>query len=135
MTLYLFEQLRDKLKISQKDELHMIKMALMHDTGELVDLPHEYKEKCPEMRELSDKMELVEVERLLGEKYKNILAEYNENNSLAACIVEIGDVATVDAGLGVTAFCAMVVLTMFAANSFDTRLIWDNYKDNVKNED
>lgn len=48
--------------------------------------------------------------------------------SLLVAIVEIGDVATVDAGLGVTAFCAMVVLTMFAANSFDTRLIWDNFK-------
>jgi len=47
--------------------------------------------------------------------------------SLLVAIVEIGDVATVDAGLGITAFCAMVVLTMFAANSFDTRLIWDNF--------
>ena len=46
--------------------------------------------------------------------------------SLLVALVDIGDIASVDAGLGVTAFCAMVIITMFAANSFDTRLIWDN---------
>ena len=46
--------------------------------------------------------------------------------SLLVAIVEIGDIATVDAGLGVTAFCSVVILTMFAANSFDSRLIWDD---------
>ncbi len=48
--------------------------------------------------------------------------------SLLVVIVEIGVIATVDAGLGVTAFCAVVILTMFAANSFDSRLIWDDIK-------
>lgn len=46
--------------------------------------------------------------------------------SLLVALVEIGEIASVDAGLGVTAFCSMVILTMFAANSFDSRLIWDN---------
>ncbi len=40
-------------------------------------------------------------------------------------LVNIGGIATVNAGLGITAFCLMVILTMLAANSFDTRLIWD----------
>ena len=57
--------------------------------------------------------------------------------SLLVALVEIGDIATVDAGLGVTAFCAMVILTMFAANSFDSRLIWDKvlHQDNSINDD
>jgi len=52
--------------------------------------------------------------------------------SLLVALVEIGDIATVDAGLGATAFCSVVILTIFAANSFDTRLIWDDikYQDN-----
>ena len=49
--------------------------------------------------------------------------------SLLVALVDIGGIASVDAGLGVTAFCAMVIFTMFAVNSFDTRLIWDNIKD------
>jgi len=49
--------------------------------------------------------------------------------SFLVTLVNIGDVATVDAGLGVAAFCAMVILTIFAANSFDTRLIWDDHNE------
>ncbi len=46
--------------------------------------------------------------------------------SLLVALVEVGDIATVNAGLGATAFCLVVILTMFAANSFDPRLIWDD---------
>ena len=46
--------------------------------------------------------------------------------SLLVALVDIGGIATVNAGLGVTAFCAMVIITIFAVDSFDTRLIWDN---------
>jgi len=53
--------------------------------------------------------------------------------SFLVALVDIGDIATVDAGLGVTAFCAMVITTMFAANSFDTRLIWDELTKNKVN--
>lgn len=45
--------------------------------------------------------------------------------SLLVALVDIGDIATVIPGSGTVAFCAMVILTMFAAHSFDTRLIWD----------
>ena len=45
--------------------------------------------------------------------------------SLLVALVHIGDIASVIPGIGTTAFCMMVILTMFAAHSFDTRLIWD----------
>ena len=45
--------------------------------------------------------------------------------SFLVALVNLGEVANVHAGIGVTAFSAMVIITIFAANSFDTRLIWD----------
>jgi paraquat-inducible protein A len=49
--------------------------------------------------------------------------------SLLVALVDIGDIASVIPGLGTTAFCLMVITTMFAAHSFDTRLIWDRLED------
>jgi paraquat-inducible protein A len=46
--------------------------------------------------------------------------------TLLAAMVQLGDLATIEAGPGATAFGAVVVLTMFAAHTFDPRLIWDN---------
>ncbi len=46
--------------------------------------------------------------------------------SLLVALVDIGDIASVIPGVGTTAFCIMVILTMVAAHSFDTRLIWDS---------
>jgi paraquat-inducible protein A len=45
--------------------------------------------------------------------------------SLLVSLVDLGDIASVIASPGVTAFCAVVIMTMFAANSFDTRYLWD----------
>ncbi|RDK00921.1 paraquat-inducible protein A [Paraburkholderia lacunae] len=45
--------------------------------------------------------------------------------TILVAFVQFGSVATIDAGLGAIAFGAVVVLTMFAALSFDPRLIWD----------
>ena len=45
--------------------------------------------------------------------------------SLLGALVRFGTVATITPGLGAIAFCAVVVLTMFAAESFDPRLMWD----------
>lgn len=45
--------------------------------------------------------------------------------TLLAALVQLGDLATIQAGPGATAFGAVVVLTMFAAHTFDPRLIWD----------
>ncbi len=45
--------------------------------------------------------------------------------ALLVALVSLGTVAEIQAGGGAIAFGAVVVLTMFAANSFDSRLIWD----------
>ncbi|MBK5122427.1 paraquat-inducible protein A [Burkholderia sp. R-69980] len=45
--------------------------------------------------------------------------------TILVAFVQFGSIATIDAGPGSLAFGAVVVLTMFAALSFDPRLIWD----------
>ncbi|MGH7953066.1 MAG: paraquat-inducible protein A, partial [Limisphaerales bacterium] len=47
---------------------------------------------------------------------------------LAICVsmVEMGEVATIHPGRGVFSFAAVVVLTLFATLSFDSRLLWDS---------
>ena len=49
--------------------------------------------------------------------------------SLMVALVQLGVVATTDPRIGATFFAAVVVLTMFAAQSFDPRLIWDAMED------
>ena len=39
--------------------------------------------------------------------------------------LRFGSVITIEPGAGALAFCAVVVLTMFAAETFDPRLMWD----------
>ncbi len=43
-------------------------------------------------------------------------------------LVDLGALSTIRPGIGVVFFGAMVVITMFAAQNFDPRLIWDNAK-------
>jgi paraquat-inducible protein A len=45
--------------------------------------------------------------------------------SILVALVRMGFIATVLPGLGAIAFASVVVLTMFAADSFDPRLMWD----------
>ena len=45
--------------------------------------------------------------------------------SILVALVKLGSIATVEPGVGATAFAAVVVVTMFAASAFDPRLIWD----------
>jgi len=40
-------------------------------------------------------------------------------------LVQFGNTATVSPGIGALSFASVVVLTMFAAHTFDPRLIWD----------
>lgn len=49
--------------------------------------------------------------------------------SILVALVQLGGVATILPGLGALCFAAVVVLTMFAAASFDPRLIWDNLEE------
>jgi paraquat-inducible protein A len=46
--------------------------------------------------------------------------------AILVALVQIGSIATIEPGFGAMAFSGVVVITMFAAISFDPRLIWDN---------
>lgn len=45
--------------------------------------------------------------------------------TILVALVNLGNLATIKAGPGAAFFAAVVVITMFAAMSFDPRLIWD----------
>jgi paraquat-inducible protein A len=45
--------------------------------------------------------------------------------TILVALVHLGALATIEAGLGALFFAAVVVITMFAAEAFDPRLIWD----------
>ncbi|MGB0713230.1 MAG: paraquat-inducible protein A [Gammaproteobacteria bacterium] len=49
--------------------------------------------------------------------------------AILSALVSLDALATIEAGLGASFFAAVVVLTMFAAHSFDPRLIWDHGND------
>jgi paraquat-inducible protein A len=49
--------------------------------------------------------------------------------SILVALVQFGAVVTILPGPGAIAFAAVVILTMFAARSFDPRLIWDRAAD------
>jgi len=48
--------------------------------------------------------------------------------TIAVSLVRLGFLASVQAGPGAFFFGAVVVLTMLAADSFDSRLIWDAWE-------
>lgn len=50
--------------------------------------------------------------------------------SILVTIVQLGQVATITPGPGAVAFGAVVVVTIFAAASFDPRLMWDRASSN-----
>ena len=45
--------------------------------------------------------------------------------SLLGALVVFGSVITIEPGIGAIAFCSVVILTMFAAETFDPRVMWD----------
>ena len=45
--------------------------------------------------------------------------------ALLGALVKFGTVITIEPGIGAMAFCGVVILTMFAAETFDPRLMWD----------
>ena len=45
--------------------------------------------------------------------------------SLLGALVQFGAVATIQPGIGAVAFCAVVLVTMFGAEGFDPRRMWD----------
>ena len=51
---------------------------------------------------------------------------------LLSSLVSLEALSTIEPGIGASYFAAAVVLTIFAAQSFDSRLIWDNAGEGVK---
>jgi paraquat-inducible protein A len=45
--------------------------------------------------------------------------------ALLGALVRFGTVITIEPGIGAVAFCGVVILTIFAAETFDPRLMWD----------
>ena len=45
--------------------------------------------------------------------------------SVLVGLVQFGAIVTIGPGPGALAFCGVVILTIFAAESFDSRLMWD----------
>jgi len=50
--------------------------------------------------------------------------------TIMVALVQLGAVATISAGDGAIYFCLVVIITMFSAESFDPRLIWDECEAN-----
>ena len=46
--------------------------------------------------------------------------------AILVALVNFGNLASIEAGMGASAFFLVVILTMLAAVTFDPRLIWDN---------
>ena len=45
--------------------------------------------------------------------------------TILVALVKLGALASIQAQAGAVFFCAVVIITLFAAMSFDPRLIWD----------
>ena len=43
----------------------------------------------------------------------------------SGALVQFGRAVTIEPGIGAVAFCAVVFITIFAAEAFDPRLMWD----------
>lgn len=69
---------------------------------------------------LRDRTRLYHVVRFIGRwSMIDIFME-----SLLGALVAFGAVITIQPGVGALAFCAVVILTMFAAETFDPRMMW-----------
>ena len=70
---------------------------------------------------LRDRVRLYHIVRFIGRwSMIDIFME-----SLLGALVAFGSVITIEPGVGALAFCAVVILTMFAAETFDPRVMWD----------
>lgn len=54
--------------------------------------------------------------------------------AILVALVNFGNIANIQADTGAIAFCAVVILTMIAAVTFDPRLIWDNTEADEEHE-
>lgn len=54
--------------------------------------------------------------------------------SIMVALIQFGQLARITSGIGAACFAAVVVLTMLAVESFDTRVMWDRAEKNGVNE-
>ena len=54
--------------------------------------------------------------------------------SILVALIALKNIATIQAGIGAVCFAAVVIITIFAAQSFDPRLIWDALEEGNDNE-
>lgn len=54
--------------------------------------------------------------------------------SILVALITLKNIATVQAGIGAICFAAVVIITIFAAQSFDPRLIWDILEEGKDND-
>jgi paraquat-inducible protein A len=52
--------------------------------------------------------------------------------ALLGALVRFGTVVTIEPGIGAVAFCGVVILTIFAAETFDPRVMWDTAARSVR---
>ena len=45
--------------------------------------------------------------------------------SILVGLVKLGQIATIEPGVGATSFAAVVIITMIASMTFDPRMMWD----------
>jgi len=50
--------------------------------------------------------------------------------AVLAALIQLDSLINIEPGIGINSFALMVVLSMLAAESFDSRLIWDQTGDN-----
>jgi paraquat-inducible protein A len=55
--------------------------------------------------------------------------------ALLGALVQFGGVVTIEPGIGAVAFCAVVILTIFAAETFDPRIMWDVAEERSKRDE
>jgi len=55
--------------------------------------------------------------------------------SILVALVQLGQIATIEPGIGAVSFAAVVIITMIAAMSFDPRLMWDAAGENGADHD
>jgi paraquat-inducible protein A len=54
--------------------------------------------------------------------------------SILVGLVQLGNLATIEPGIGAVSFACVVILTMLAAESFDPRLMWDAVENRRRSE-
>jgi paraquat-inducible protein A len=54
--------------------------------------------------------------------------------SILVGLVQLGNLATIEPGIGAVSFASVVILTMLAAESFDPRLMWDAVETSKRSE-